>query len=202
MRACLRRAATYEDAAEAEGLPQQAGRSPSPGADGSEAQPRDGIHEGVEEDGEGERGGVLEEYASCCASDADDVALAADVVDPGAEGADARHGASVSLANGLSGQEEAAQRECCGDEDTCCSPAGPATEAPVIAAAEGGAGGRGSRGGRGGARGAGRRGGRAPSSEDGGASATAVVRGSRRATLCVSSQVGCQMGCTFCATGE
>ncbi len=22
-----------------------------------------------------------------------------------------------------------------------------------------------------------------------------------RATLCVSSQVGCQMGCTFCATG-
>mmetsp|Transcript_22946 Transcript_22946/g.59959 ORF Transcript_22946/g.59959 Transcript_22946/m.59959 type:complete len:552 (+) Transcript_22946:68-1723(+) len=26
-------------------------------------------------------------------------------------------------------------------------------------------------------------------------------RGHRRATLCVSSQVGCQMGCTFCATG-
>jgi hypothetical protein len=25
--------------------------------------------------------------------------------------------------------------------------------------------------------------------------------GHRRATLCVSSQVGCQMGCTFCATG-
>lgn len=23
-----------------------------------------------------------------------------------------------------------------------------------------------------------------------------------RSTLCVSSQVGCQMGCTFCATGE
>jgi adenine C2-methylase RlmN of 23S rRNA A2503 and tRNA A37 len=23
----------------------------------------------------------------------------------------------------------------------------------------------------------------------------------KRATLCVSSQVGCQMGCTFCATG-
>eukprot|EP00798_Chlamydomonas_sp_ICE-L_P021606 gene21606-28606_t len=26
-------------------------------------------------------------------------------------------------------------------------------------------------------------------------------RGHRRATLCVSSQVGCQMGCSFCATG-
>ena len=26
--------------------------------------------------------------------------------------------------------------------------------------------------------------------------------GRRRATLCVSSQVGCQMGCTFCATGS
>ena len=25
--------------------------------------------------------------------------------------------------------------------------------------------------------------------------------GSERATLCISSQVGCQMGCTFCATG-
>ena len=25
--------------------------------------------------------------------------------------------------------------------------------------------------------------------------------GHRRATLCVSSEVGCQMGCTFCATG-
>lgn len=25
--------------------------------------------------------------------------------------------------------------------------------------------------------------------------------GHKRATLCVSSQVGCQMGCTFCATG-
>jgi adenine C2-methylase RlmN of 23S rRNA A2503 and tRNA A37 len=25
--------------------------------------------------------------------------------------------------------------------------------------------------------------------------------GGPRATLCVSSQVGCQMGCTFCATG-
>jgi adenine C2-methylase RlmN of 23S rRNA A2503 and tRNA A37 len=24
----------------------------------------------------------------------------------------------------------------------------------------------------------------------------------KRATLCVSSQVGCQMGCTFCATGQ
>lgn len=26
-------------------------------------------------------------------------------------------------------------------------------------------------------------------------------KGHRRATLCVSSQVGCQMGCTFCSTG-
>ena len=26
--------------------------------------------------------------------------------------------------------------------------------------------------------------------------------GQQRSTLCVSSQVGCQMGCTFCATGE
>lgn len=25
--------------------------------------------------------------------------------------------------------------------------------------------------------------------------------GHKRATLCVSSEVGCQMGCTFCATG-
>jgi 23S rRNA (adenine2503-C2)-methyltransferase len=25
--------------------------------------------------------------------------------------------------------------------------------------------------------------------------------GNKRGTLCVSSQVGCQMGCTFCATG-
>ena len=25
--------------------------------------------------------------------------------------------------------------------------------------------------------------------------------GGERATLCVSSEVGCQMGCTFCATG-
>ena len=25
--------------------------------------------------------------------------------------------------------------------------------------------------------------------------------GQQRATLCVSSEVGCQMGCTFCATG-
>ena len=38
--------------------------------------------------------------------------------------------------------------------------------------------------------------GRAPSEAGGGA------WGNRRATLCVSSQVGCQMGCTFCATGE
>jgi adenine C2-methylase RlmN of 23S rRNA A2503 and tRNA A37 len=28
-----------------------------------------------------------------------------------------------------------------------------------------------------------------------------VIKGNLRATLCVSSQVGCQMGCTFCATG-
>lgn len=28
-----------------------------------------------------------------------------------------------------------------------------------------------------------------------------VTTGSQRATLCISSQVGCQMGCTFCATG-
>jgi len=34
-------------------------------------------------------------------------------------------------------------------------------------------------------------------SEDGHA-----VLGQQRSTLCVSSQVGCQMGCTFCATGE
>lgn len=27
-------------------------------------------------------------------------------------------------------------------------------------------------------------------------------RGNIRATLCVSSQVGCQMGCTFCSTGK
>ena len=27
------------------------------------------------------------------------------------------------------------------------------------------------------------------------------VEGGKRATLCVSSEVGCQMGCTFCATG-
>jgi hypothetical protein len=26
--------------------------------------------------------------------------------------------------------------------------------------------------------------------------------GNKRGTLCVSSQVGCQMGCTFCATGR
>lgn len=26
--------------------------------------------------------------------------------------------------------------------------------------------------------------------------------GNKRGSLCVSSQVGCQMGCTFCATGE
>lgn len=34
-------------------------------------------------------------------------------------------------------------------------------------------------------------------SEDGHA-----VLGQQRSTLCVSSQVGCQMGCTFCATGK
>ncbi len=34
-------------------------------------------------------------------------------------------------------------------------------------------------------------------SEDGHA-----VLGQQRSTLCVSSQVGCQMGCTFCATGD
>lgn len=28
-----------------------------------------------------------------------------------------------------------------------------------------------------------------------------VLTGQVRSTLCVSSQVGCQMGCTFCATG-
>ena len=31
--------------------------------------------------------------------------------------------------------------------------------------------------------------------------ASEAVTGSKRATLCVSSEVGCQMGCTFCATG-
>lgn len=41
------------------------------------------------------------------------------------------------------------------------------------------------------------------SSSDGASVCTSstVVYGRRRATLCVSSQVGCQMGCTFCATG-
>ncbi|GIL87433.1 hypothetical protein Vretifemale_15543 [Volvox reticuliferus] len=33
------------------------------------------------------------------------------------------------------------------------------------------------------------------------ATAAAAARLRRRSTLCVSSQVGCQMGCTFCATG-
>lgn len=28
-----------------------------------------------------------------------------------------------------------------------------------------------------------------------------IIRHGRRTTLCVSSQIGCQMGCTFCATG-
>jgi len=28
-----------------------------------------------------------------------------------------------------------------------------------------------------------------------------IMRHGTRATLCVSSQVGCAMGCTFCATG-
>ena len=28
-----------------------------------------------------------------------------------------------------------------------------------------------------------------------------LFRSKKRATLCVSSQVGCAMGCTFCATG-
>lgn len=28
-----------------------------------------------------------------------------------------------------------------------------------------------------------------------------IMRHEKRATLCVSSQVGCKMGCTFCATG-
>lgn len=32
--------------------------------------------------------------------------------------------------------------------------------------------------------------------------AEAAGWGNQRGTLCVSSQVGCQMGCTFCATGE
>ena len=39
-------------------------------------------------------------------------------------------------------------------------------------------------------------GGEGHESEDGHA-----VLGQQRSTLCVSSQVGCQMGCTFCATG-
>lgn len=33
------------------------------------------------------------------------------------------------------------------------------------------------------------------------AAAAAALRARKRSTLCVSSQVGCQMGCTFCATG-
>jgi adenine C2-methylase RlmN of 23S rRNA A2503 and tRNA A37 len=32
-------------------------------------------------------------------------------------------------------------------------------------------------------------------------STATVSTGRVRSTLCVSSQVGCQMGCTFCATG-
>ena len=28
-----------------------------------------------------------------------------------------------------------------------------------------------------------------------------ISRSHRRATVCVSSQVGCAIGCTFCATG-
>lgn len=34
------------------------------------------------------------------------------------------------------------------------------------------------------------------------ASSTSPEFQSQRYTLCVSSQVGCQMGCTFCATGQ
>jgi 23S rRNA (adenine2503-C2)-methyltransferase len=31
---------------------------------------------------------------------------------------------------------------------------------------------------------------------------TVLMQGDRRATVCVSSQAGCAMGCTFCATGQ
>ena len=31
---------------------------------------------------------------------------------------------------------------------------------------------------------------------------TVLMRSERRATVCVSSQAGCAMGCTFCATGQ
>eukprot|EP00198_Chlamydomonas_reinhardtii_P000691 XP_001690026.1 predicted protein [Chlamydomonas reinhardtii] len=41
----------------------------------------------------------------------------------------------------------------------------------------------------------------APSVTAAGAAAAAAARARKRSTLCVSSQVGCQMGCTFCATG-
>ncbi|GBF88258.1 dual-specificity RNA methyltransferase [Raphidocelis subcapitata] len=48
----------------------------------------------------------------------------------------------------------------------------------------------------------GRDGGAAASTSGGaGTGGAAVCWGGRRGTLCVSSQVGCQMGCTFCATG-
>lgn len=40
-----------------------------------------------------------------------------------------------------------------------------------------------------------------PSSSGSILASTGGTRGHRRATLCVSSQVGCNMGCTFCSTG-
>jgi 23S rRNA (adenine2503-C2)-methyltransferase len=38
--------------------------------------------------------------------------------------------------------------------------------------------------------------------EDGPTVETVLMRYSRRATVCVSSQAGCAMGCSFCATGQ
>jgi 23S rRNA (adenine2503-C2)-methyltransferase len=37
---------------------------------------------------------------------------------------------------------------------------------------------------------------------DGGSIETVLMGYARRTTLCISSQVGCAMGCTFCATGQ
>lgn len=40
------------------------------------------------------------------------------------------------------------------------------------------------------------------SAADGAQVETVLMRSPRRATVCVSSQAGCAMGCTFCATGQ
>ncbi|KXZ45270.1 hypothetical protein GPECTOR_56g366 [Gonium pectorale] len=78
-------------------------------------------------------------------------------------------------------------------------------EAPGRGAARGSGDGSSCGGGGGNAGGAGEsgnRGGEAePSSSAPSVTSAAAARLRRRSTLCVSSQVGCQMGCTFCATG-